>query len=150
MDRSIRLIIVDDNPHALRGLCAMLATQPRIDIVGEASQGLEAIALVESKQPHVALMDLRMPVMDGIQATRAIKEHWPEVRVILISIYADYQGEALESGADAFLVKGCPAEELVSAIVGAQPNQTHDCGQKLPARIAPGSDSGQTKGDHYV
>ena len=123
MDRTIRLIVVDNSPHARHGLCAILATQPGMDIVGEASQGLEALALVEAKQPHVALMDVRMPVMNGIQAAREIKNRWPQVRVILISMYADYQKEALESGADAFFVKGCPAEELVTAIVGTQPKK---------------------------
>jgi YesN/AraC family two-component response regulator len=121
----IRLIVVDNSPHARHGLCAILATQPGMDIVGEASQGLEALALVEAKQPHVALMDVRMPVMNGIQAAREIKNRWPQVRVILISMYADYQKEALESGADAFLVKGCPAEELVTAIVGPQPKKVN-------------------------
>ena len=123
MERMIRVIVVDDSPHARHGLCAILATQPGMDIVGEASQGLEALALVEAKQPHVALMDVRMPVMNGIQAAREIKNRWPQVRVILISMYADYQKEALESGADAFFVKGCPAEELVTAIVGTQPKK---------------------------
>ena len=123
MDRMIRLIVVDNSPHARHGLCAILATQPGMDIVGEASQGLEALALVEAKQPHVALMDVRMPVMNGIQAAREIKNRWPQVRVILISMYADYQKEAVESGADAFLVKGCLAEELVTAIMGTQPQK---------------------------
>jgi len=122
----IRLIVADDSPHARHGLCAILATHPGVEIVGEASEGLEALALVEAKPPQVALMDVRMPVMDGMQATRLIKDRWPQVRVILISMYGDYRRAALESGADAFLVKGCPAEELVTAIVGPEPIQNID------------------------
>ena len=119
MDRITRLIIADDSPHARHGLCAILAAQPGLDIVGEASQGEEALAMIEAQHPNVALLDVHMPVMDGIEAARAIKKRWPQTRVVLISMYADYQKEALASGADAFLVKGCPAEELVSTILGA-------------------------------
>jgi YesN/AraC family two-component response regulator len=117
MDRITRLIVADNSPRARHGLSAVLAAQPGIEIVGEASQGAEALALVETQHPHVALLVVRMPVMDGIQAARAIKERWPQVRVVLISMYADYQKEALESGADAFLTKGCSFEELMTAIL---------------------------------
>ena len=119
MDRITRLIIADDSPRARHGLCAILAARPGLDIVGEASQGEEALAMIEAQHPNVALLDVHMPVMDGIEAARAIKKRWPQTRVVLISMYADYQKEALASGADAFLVKGCPAEELVSTILGA-------------------------------
>lgn len=122
MKKITRLVVADDSSHARHGLAAILAAQPGLEIVGEASQGAEALTLIETQHPHIALLDIRMPVMDGIQATRAIKSRWPEIRVILISLYADYQKEALESGADAFLVKGCPVEELVTAIVGRRSN----------------------------
>lgn len=115
-NQSIRLIIADDNPHARHGLHAILASHPGVQVVGEATQGNEAIALAETLHPDVALMDVRMPVMDGIQAARAIKNRWTQIRVVLISMYAEYQTEALSIGADAFLVKGCPAEELIAAV----------------------------------
>ena len=118
-----QLVIADDNPRALHGLRAILTSQSGLEVVGEASQGEEAIALVEALHPDVALLDVRMPVLDGIQATCTIKKCWPKVRVVLISMYADYQVEALSAGADAFLVKGCPAEELVTAILGTQPQK---------------------------
>jgi YesN/AraC family two-component response regulator len=120
MKPTTRLIVADDSSRARHGLTAILAAQPGLEIVGEASQGAEALSLIETQHAHIALLDVRMPVMDGIQAARAIKSRWPEVRVILISLYADYQKEALESGADAFLVKGCPVEELVTTIGGMQ------------------------------
>jgi YesN/AraC family two-component response regulator len=122
-ERTVRLIVVDDSLPARHGLCAILAGRTGIEIVGEASQGAEAVALVEERQPQAALMDVRMPVMDGMEAARLIKARWPQTRVILISMYADHEPEALKAGADAFLVKGCRAEELVTAIVGGPPEQ---------------------------
>ena len=122
-DRRVRLIVVDDSLPARHGLCAILAERPGIEIVGEASQGLEALRLVEEKQPQAAIIDVRMPVMDGMEAARHIKQRWPQTRVILISMYADHEGEALEAGADAFVVKGCEAEKLVMAITGGTPDE---------------------------
>ncbi len=122
-ERTVRLIVVDDSLPARHGLCAILAGRAGIEIVGEASQGMEALALVEEKQPQAALLDVRMPVMDGMEAARLIKERWPVTRVVLISMFADHGDEALEAGADAFVVKGCPAEELVAAIVGGPPGE---------------------------
>ncbi len=115
-----RLVIADDNPRARHGLRTILTTRSDLEVVGEASQGDDAILLVQARQPDVALMDVRMPVMGGLQAARTIKNRWPKIRVVLISIYADYQSEALSAGADAFLVKGCPAEELLSILTGAK------------------------------
>ena len=123
MDKTTRLVLADDNPHALHGLRAILSSQPGVEVTGEASQGDEAITLVETLQPDVALLDVRMPKVDGMQATRAIKKRWPKVRVVLISMYADYKEEALATGADAFLVKGCTAEELLKTILGSQPQE---------------------------
>ena len=122
MDKTsiIRLIIADDNPHARHGLQAVLTAHPGIEVCGEASQGQEAIALAAEKKPDVALLDVRMPVLDGIETARLMKERWPKIRIVLISMYADYQVEALESGADVFLVKGCPANELIKAVTDQQ------------------------------
>lgn len=117
-----KLLIVDDNPHARHGLCAILTSQPGAEVAGEASQGNEAISLMETLHPDVVLMDVRMPVSDGIETARVIKSRWPRVRVVLISMYAEYRVEALSIGADAFVVKGCPAEELIAAVIGQQPD----------------------------
>ena len=65
----------------------------------------------------MVLMDVRMPVMDGLEATRIIKDRWPEVKVIVLTMYPSHQAEALAAGADAFLVKGCTAEDLLKAIL---------------------------------
>jgi DNA-binding NarL/FixJ family response regulator len=113
----IRVLIADDRLSSRNGLRALLATQLEIEIVGEAADGREAVHLVEQCQPDVVLMDLRMPVIDGLEATRMIKGRWPQVKVIALTMYSSHQSEALSAGADAFLVKGCPAEDLLEAIL---------------------------------
>ena len=75
--------------------------------------------LVAERRPNVVLMDVRMPVMDGLEATRRIKSQMPEVRVIVLTMYGEYQVEALAAGADAFLVEGGPSEALRDAICKA-------------------------------
>jgi DNA-binding NarL/FixJ family response regulator len=127
MPQCIRVIIVDDRPRSRHGLRALLDMWRRVEVVGEADDGQQAVQLVEQCQPDVVLMDARMPVMDGLEATRLIKDKWPEVKVVVLTMYAGYRAEALAAGADAFLVKGCPEEELLGAILdyqGAGSNQS--------------------------
>ncbi len=114
---SYRVLIVDDRTQAREGLKALLSTVPAALVVGEAADGREAIRLIQELRPDVVLMDAKMPVMDGIEATRRIKEAWPEVRVVVLTIHAALEIEARAAGADDFLVKGCPAGELVAAIL---------------------------------
>ena len=116
MEKLTRLVIADDSPRARHGQRAVLAIQPGIEVVGEAGDGKEALRLVEKSRPDGVLLDVRMPGMDGLEAARRIKDRWPEIKVIVLSMYAAYQEEALASGADAFLVKGCPVEELLDVI----------------------------------
>lgn len=112
MDRQLRLLIVDDNPRARDGLSAFLSTQNGLQVISEASNGEEALVEVESQHPDLVLMDLQMPVMDGLQATRIIKQRWPQVKVIVLTIYIDCAARAHQAGADAFLIKGCSTEEM--------------------------------------
>jgi len=111
-----RILIVDDQASVREGLRTVLELE-ELEIVGEAAEGREAVQLVEESRPDVVLMDARMPVMDGLEATRLIKDRWPEVKVIVLTMYRPYQADALAAGADAFLVKGCAAEELLEAIL---------------------------------
>jgi DNA-binding NarL/FixJ family response regulator len=117
MSEQCKVLIADDNDRARVGLRALLALRPEIEIVGEAADGEEAVQRVRDGRPDVVLMDARMPQMDGLEATRQIKGHWPQVRIVVVSMYASHRAEALAAGADAFLVKGCPAGELLDAIL---------------------------------
>jgi YesN/AraC family two-component response regulator len=114
----INLMIVDDSSRARFALSAFLSLHERINVVAQASNGLEAVTLMDEQVPDVVLMDMKMPVMDGLEATRIIKSRWPKVKVIILSMYSDYLTEALLSGADQFLVKGCSVDEMMSAIAG--------------------------------
>jgi DNA-binding NarL/FixJ family response regulator len=130
MEQCIRLLIADDAPRSRAGLRALLTTLglgvlqesqgeagPQVEVVGEAVNGQEALRLVEERQPDLVLMDARMPVMDGLEATQLIKDRWPEIKVVVLTMYPAYRAEALAAGADAVLVKGCPPEKLLEAIL---------------------------------
>ena len=112
-----KVLIADDDSRARDGLISLLATAPEIEVVGEAANGREAVQLVEEVHPDVVLMDIRMPEMDGLDATRLIKKSWPEIAVIVLTINTALQAEGLAAGADAFLVKGSSAETLLKAIL---------------------------------
>ena len=112
-----RVLIADNQRSVREALRCWLALLPQIEIVGEAADGQDALDLVAEYHPNVVLMDIQMPVMDGLEATRRIKHRWPEVRVIVLTMYARYRAEALSSGADVFLVKGCACETLQNAVL---------------------------------
>jgi DNA-binding NarL/FixJ family response regulator len=104
----VRVVIVDDQVSTRRALKALLAFEPRIVIIGEASNGKEALTLVMDLQPDMVLIDVHMPVLDGLKATRKIKSAWPNVKVIVYTMFPGYQEEAYLAGADYFLIKGSP------------------------------------------
>ena len=106
MDRKIDVLIVDDQVKTRRGLKALLRFAPFIDMIWEAREGEAAMKIVSEVKPDVVLMDIKMPVMDGLEAARRIKQTWPEVKVIILTMYPFYEREALATGADCFLVKG--------------------------------------------
>jgi YesN/AraC family two-component response regulator len=128
---SIKVLLVDDNKRTRKGLRAMLATAhlnpfeascTQITIVGEAENGQKALQMVETTQPNVVIMDLQMPIMDGLQATKKIKAAFPNVKIIILTIYADSRTTALEASADAFLIKGCNTTELIDTIYSLHTN----------------------------
>jgi DNA-binding NarL/FixJ family response regulator len=114
----IRVLLADDQNLIRRGLRALLKTDPQLEIVGEADNGQEAIALVEALQPNVVLMDIRMPVMDGVVSTREICQHFPQTKVLMLTTFDDreYVTQALQAGASGYLLKDTPFEELTQAI----------------------------------
>ena len=116
MNQRIRVLIADDQQPIRQGLKALLNYVPQIEVIDEAVNGEDAVRLAAKYQPDVVLMDMQMPLMDGIQATRLIKARWPQVRVIALTIYPRYQSNAIRAGADAFLLKGCTVEKLQTAI----------------------------------
>lgn len=123
MTQPIRVLIADDSTRAREGLRVLFATWPEIMVVGEAADGQQAVALVGECQPNVVVMDVQMPVLDGVQATRQIKQQWPAVTVIVLTMYAGEQSTALAAGASAFVIKGSAPERLMSAMgihTGAQ------------------------------
>ena len=118
-----KVLIADDDSRARDGLISLLATAPEIEVVGEAANGREAVQYVEEVHPDVVLMDIRIPEMDGLDATRLIKKSWPEIVVIVLTINTAFQEESLAAGADAFLVKGSSAETPLKAILN--PGERH-------------------------
>ena len=118
----VRILIVDDHLYSRNGLRALLTTLAHVKVVGEASDGREAVRLTEEAHPDVILMDVQMPVMNGLEATRYVKRRWPDVRVVMLTMYSTCQKEALAAGADAFLIKGCPVEQMCAAILPSRPH----------------------------
>ena len=113
-----RILIVDDHPTLREGLRSLLSSQDVFDIVGEAGDGLEAVALVDKLHPDLVLMDISMPRMDGIAATREIKGKRPETKILIFSVYKtpEYLKAALEAGADGYILKDSPRTKLILSI----------------------------------
>jgi DNA-binding NarL/FixJ family response regulator len=122
----IRVLVVDDHPVVRGGVVGWLAAQPDIDVVGEAGDGLEALAMVAARTPDVVLMDLRMPRMDGATATGRLAVDHPGVRVLVLTTYdtdADIV-RAVEAGATGYLLKDTPLPQLADAVRAAARGET--------------------------
>lgn len=119
--RPIRILLVDDQALFREGLRTLLSVREGIEVVGEASNGAEALQRVKSLRPQVVLMDLRMPVLDGVAATRRIHAEHPASRVIVLTTFDDDEDvfEGLRAGAVGYLLKDAPSEKLVEAIEAA-------------------------------
>jgi DNA-binding NarL/FixJ family response regulator len=115
MDK-IRVLIVDDNEVVREGLESLLAPHEDIEIIGKAVDGLDAVSKAIETEPDVILMDAQMPRADGAEATRKIKEKIPEVKVLFLTVYGDYAGDALAAGASWYLTKDCRRQDLLEAI----------------------------------
>ena len=116
----IRVLIVDDHTLFRRGIAAVLGNQPEVEVVGEASDGGEAITAVKKLSPDVVLMDLNMPRCNGVEATRALQADAPKIKIIILTV-SDSESDlftAIKYGAKGYLLKNTEPEELMQAIVG--------------------------------
>ncbi len=131
--RVIRLIIADDHGVVREGLAALLSGEPDIDVVGLAANGEEAVALVRLHRPDIALLDITMPDMNGLEATRHITTYYPDVRVLILTIHEEetFFFEALRSGASGYVLKGAGSDELLTAI-----RAVYEGGVYLPPMLA--------------
>ena len=114
----IRVLVVDDHTIVRDGICALLALAPDIEVMGEAANGSEALEKVKELQPNVVLMDIAMPIMGGLEATRRIRKEFPRTRVLILTQYDDkeYVLPVIEAGAAGFISKVSASSELVSGI----------------------------------
>ncbi len=113
---TVRVVIVDDVAHVREELSRTMRLGEGLKVVGQASDGREALRLVEESLPDVMLIDARMRGMDGLEATRRVKKEWPGVWVVLLTMHSECRADALAAGADVFLAKGCPVQELLDAV----------------------------------
>jgi len=122
----IRILLVDDQPLFREGLRTLLSVHPDFEVVGEAANGAEAIRLVRLHLPSVVLMDLQMPVLDGVAATRSLHEERPDCRVIVLTTFDDDElvFDGLRAGAVGYLLKDAPSEKLGEAIRVAARGET--------------------------
>ncbi len=115
--RVIRVLVVDDHQVVREGLRRMLELEKEIQVVGEASDGEEAITKAIELSPDVITMDLKMPIMDGIDATQEIKQQMPAVNILILTLYAeDFVKQAIEAGASGYLLKDSGSEQITKAI----------------------------------
>ena len=136
----IRVLLVDDHRLVRAGLMSLLATAANGEVVGEAADGAQALEQVAATSPDVVLMDLSMPVMDGVTATRALRTRHPETRVVVLSSFSDRSRvrEAVAAGATGYVLKDCTPDELLSAVRSAAdghaPLDPRVAGALLPGR----------------
>ena len=114
----IRILLVDDQNIVREGLSSLLQTQPDLEIVGEAENGKVAVELSIALQPDVVLMDIRMPIMDGVAATRLLSKQAPKVKILVLTTFDDdeYIAQSIACGAQGYLLKDTPSAELAQAI----------------------------------
>jgi len=123
----MKVIICDDQAIVRDGLAMMLKLEPDIEVTGVVEDGTAAVELVGKKKPDLVLMDLKMPIMNGVEATRQIKAKFPEIKVLVLTTYSDDEWvfDAIRVGASGYLLKDTPREELIKAIKGTLTGKTY-------------------------
>lgn len=126
-DTPTRVMIVDDQEVVREGLRAILGTVPSIEVVGVAGNGAEAVESVAELRPEVVLMDLNMPIMNGVEATRTLQASHPDVKVLILTTYdsEEWVLDAIRAGASGYMLKDAPRERLIEAIQGTAAGRSH-------------------------
>lgn len=122
----IRIVLVDDQIVVREGLAAIIGTDPEIEVVGQADNGEEALAQVKTLEPDMIVMDLQMPIMNGVQATQILSESHPTLPVLVLTTYSadEWVFDAIHAGAAGYLLKDSRRDELVAAIKGTMNNES--------------------------
>jgi DNA-binding NarL/FixJ family response regulator len=144
-----RLLIADDHPLAREGIRAMLASEAELEVIGEAQDGSEAVNLCRCLEPDLVLMDVRMPELNGLEATQEIKVECPDAKVLILTIYEDldYLFKAVKVGAAGYVIKDATKRELVEAVrraLGGQSSLDQDLAMRLLQRLGREDDQGVT------
>lgn len=139
MAHLISVMVVDEHPMVRRGILIFLKNKPDLQMVGEACNGQEAVDLCEKLKPDVILMDLRMPVLDGVAATRIIHKRFPDIRIVALTTFQEKQlvHDALEAGAISYLLKDVSGDELAEAIRQAYAGRPTLAPEAVQALIQP-------------
>jgi two-component system response regulator NreC len=118
MSDRIRVLLVEDHTLVRKGICSLLEAEADIEVAGEAENGHEALQKVQALNPQVVLMDITMPSLNGLEATRQIKKQYPHIHVLILTMHTDeeYIFQVLQAGASGYLIKQAELRELVSAI----------------------------------
>lgn len=137
---TVRVVVADDHPVVRAGITTLLGIDPDVEVIGEAADGAEAVELARTLGPDVVLMDLQMPLMDGVGATRHIQAETPGVHVLILTTYDSDQSivEAVEAGASGYLLKDTEPEVLLAGIKAAAAGETvlaPEVAAKLMARM---------------
>lgn len=132
MDNKKRILIVDDNPLLREALWSLLSSHQDFDIVGETGDGLEAIEFVEKLKPDLILMDISMPKMEGLAATRNIKKKWPDTKILIFTVNKspEYVSTALMIGADGYVLKDAPGDVIINCINSVLAGERVVCSDK--------------------
>jgi DNA-binding NarL/FixJ family response regulator len=145
-------VIADDHTIVRSGVRLLLDDEPDISVIGEANNGEEAVKLVEKLRPSVVLLDIAMPIMDGLEATREIKARWPGIHVLILTMHRteEYFFQALKAGASGFVLKGAETSDLITAVRTVSRGEVFlypSMAQKLVTAYLAGADSNQTHDD---
>ncbi|MDA0147749.1 response regulator transcription factor [Vibrio sp. LaRot3] len=129
MDEPIKVVIVDDHQVVLEGFKARLSLESDIDVIGTASNGVEAVEVIKALNPDVVLMDVSMPLMNGIDATQVVKQERPDVKVLMLTMHdnREYIMKVMQSGAVGYMLKEISADKMVQAIKTVDQGSTYFC-----------------------